>query len=295
MAKKNNMSLMFPFGCCVDCEDSPYHLDVLDILTELQRQGYIRSIATKNVPSKILKSARRCGFAIDASQVEGNVLKPPLKSKEDKNVWLTSPLCGGFLSDKHMGKVVLPSMWEWSLSEQHQWRTTLYEWGDAQLSSQKGNNRKHRVVDHAWLWRRYQQDVLDPLVYISQKHCVSTASVALRWALQSDADDRVGSVVVASKMILDPRTGRPFDRHVRLREAFRFELDEEDMEQLKRIPNEKEPEPQLLLDEASFEEKYLEQGQWENMEEDYQKFLETQDRDYESRATIDFGNKSLWL
>ena len=279
----------------VDCEDSPYHLDVLDILNELQRQGYIRSIATKNIPSKILKSARRCGFAIDASQVEGNVLQPPLMSNEDSNVWLTSPLCGGFLSDKHIGKVVLPSMWEWSRSEQHKWRTTLYEWGQAQLFLQEG--KRHQRVDHAWLWRQYQRDVLDPLVYISQKHGVSTASVALRWALQSDgADDRVGSVVVASKMVEDQRTGRPFDRHVRLREVFRFELDEEDMDQLKRIPVEKKPEPQLLLDEASFEEKFKEQGQWENMEEEYEKFLQTQDRDYDdSHSTIDFGNKALWL
>jgi hypothetical protein len=261
-------------------------LDVLDILTELQRQGYIRSIAAKNIPSKILKSARQCGFEIDASQLQGNVLKPP-KIKED-NVWLTSPLCGGFLSDKHIGKVVLPSMWHWSRSEQHKWRTILYEWGEAQLEE-----GKH--VDHAWLWWRYQQDVLDPLVSISQKHCVSTASVALRWALQLDDADRVGSVVVGSKMVEDQRTGRPFDRHVRLREVFRFELDEDDMEQLKRIPNEKVQEPQLLLDEASFEEKFLEHGQWENMEEEYQKFLESQDRDYDSRATIDFGNKSLWL
>jgi hypothetical protein len=203
-------------------------------------------------------------------------------------VWLTSPLCGGFLSDKHVGKVVLPPMWEWSLSAQHQWRKTLSEWGKAQLLEEG------KRVDHAWLWRRYQQDVLDPLVYISQKHRVSIASVALRWALQSDAD-RVGSVVVASKMMEDPRTGRPFDRHVRLREVFRFELDEEDMEQLKRIPNEQEEEPELLLDEASFEEKFLEQGQWESMEEEYQKFLETQDREYVSHAPIDFDNKSLWL
>ena len=101
---------------------------------------------------------------------------------------------------------------------------------------------------------------------------------------------------MASKMVEDQRTGRPFDRHVRLREVFRFELDEEDMDQLKRIPVEKEPEPQLLLDEASFEEKFKEQGQWENMEEEYEKFLQTQDRDYDdSHSTIDFGNKALWL
>lgn len=285
----------------VDCEDSPYHLDVLDILTDLQREGYIRSIAGKNIPSKILKSARQCGFAIDASQFEGNVLKPPPPPASNKDnhmdVWLTSPLCGGFLSDKHVGKVVLPSMWEWSRSEQHKWRTTLYEWGRAQQLQelQEGGSKRgdRGGVDHAWLWRRYQQDVLDPIVYISQKHGVSTASVALRWALQ--LDDGVGSVVVSSKMVEDLRTGRPFDRHMRLREVFRFELDEDDMEQLKRIPNDK-IEPELLLDEASFEEKFLEQGEWENMEEEYQKFLETRDRDYDSRATtIDFGNKSLWL
>jgi aryl-alcohol dehydrogenase-like predicted oxidoreductase len=39
-----------------------YHLDVLGTLTDLQRQGYIRSIGVENWPSALIRQAQRCGL-----------------------------------------------------------------------------------------------------------------------------------------------------------------------------------------------------------------------------------------
>lgn len=69
---------------------------------------------------------------------------------------------------------------------------------------------------------------METLEDVALKHRVSLASVALRWALQLD---HVASVVVACE-VGESSDDRPFDRPRQLRQVFRFELDEEDMERL---------------------------------------------------------------
>jgi diketogulonate reductase-like aldo/keto reductase len=90
------------------------------------------------------------------------------------------------------------------------------------------------------------------LGYISLKHGVTVASVALRWALQQEL---VTSVVPSCTLYATD--DRPFDRPAQLRQVFSFELDDEDLETLWAISGKEKPSSymtNLLHDLENFEE-----------------------------------------
>jgi aryl-alcohol dehydrogenase-like predicted oxidoreductase len=300
-------------------ESASYLMDILDYVTDLQREGYVRYIGITsennnlpgggNTPKKkkltkrndplasFLQTAHNYGFLVDTVQLQGNVLSPPLLPKSASTtrspiLSLTSPLAGGFLTDQHNGKVRIPSPIDLTPSERRHWQTTLSPWGLRQ--------REKDGIQYGWnrqeLWKRYQRDILDDtLSQIALKHEVSIASVALRWALQATPR---GSAMVTCNLGVSEDDERKDSRlslkhrPKRLRDVFRFELDEEDMhllEYMACVKNERdddfsfdsieEMEREFLL----YQDEIMEQHERRRKESD------------EYYPAIDFKNQKLWL
>ena len=284
---------------------------MLYYLTELQRDGYIRSITTKDIPWSILKSAQKSGFITSAAQCEGHLIKPPSKLTMRPNespppLWAEGSLCGGFLTDRYSNEVFMPpnmSKREWKV-----WNSVITEWGTSRMQTASTTNRNN---DPNWLWKLYQDNIVGTLDSIAAKHDVSIASVALRYLLQYH---NVQTAIVSSRLSSeDQKTGARIGRRIaQYRQVFAFELDEADVEQLKYLELKEKAlkkKEQVLTDHLSFEERYAEEGAWYGMEEDYERFLlrlegneefedtdeEVPDDDDDEYPEIDFDNKALWL
>lgn len=214
--------LTYVYSLIAGTKGSPYNLDVLDCLIDLQRDGLIRSIGGKNIPPKLLREAAACGFTIDSNHITLNLLDPTQYTHEMRlachdlgiKLLLSSPLGGGLLTNRYFQTRAEPPPWEMTPTERNYLVKVVSPWA-----------RKH---SHDGRWRVYQHVMMDTLGDVALKHGVSVASVALRWAMQLD---HVASVVVACRLgkLSD---GSPFDRPRQLRQVFQFELDEEDMERL---------------------------------------------------------------
>lgn len=195
---------------------------MLDCLVDLQRDGLIRSIAGKNMPHAFLREASVCGFAMDSNQITFNLLDPMRYTLDLRlachdlgmNLLLSSPLAGGMLTNRFLDKRIEPPPWQLTPTERNNLSKVVTPWA-----------RKHSQTDR---WRVYKGVMMETLEDVALKHRVSLASVALRWAMQLD---HVASVVVACELG-ESSDDRPFDRPRQLRQVFRFELDEEDMERL---------------------------------------------------------------
>lgn len=211
------------FATSTDTKGSQYHLDVLDVLSELQREGLLRSIATKNFPPDLLRKAVSCGFSIDTNAISCNLLDPTRYTKElrlacqDLNIQLIigDPLANDMLTSKFSNTQYEPPPWELTPKERNSLGKVVAPWAE-----------KHSKDDHRW--RTYQTTMMDTLDHIALKHSVSVSSVSLRWAMQLE---HVASVVVPCGLG-EMSDDRPFDLPQKLRQVFRFELDQDDMERL---------------------------------------------------------------
>ena len=196
----------------LDTSGSDYHLDVLDVLTDLQREGFVRSILTKDFSPDLLRQAASCGFAIDANKISCNLFNPIPYTKElqlacfDLKLPLrvSSPLAGGMLTGKYAGIQREPPPWELLPVERNYVNNTITRWA----KKIKDDNR----------WNIYQEYMMDTLIDIAHKHGVSVTLVSLRWAMQLD---HVASVIVPCDY--EPE---------KLRKVFCFELDDDDMDRL---------------------------------------------------------------
>ena len=315
------------------CDDgifvSPYAMDVLDVLSDLKSDGYLRSIAVatdldqdyrgkqvqvrriidkKQVEmSSFFRSAATFGFGIDAWQVPGSILNPQpqyisqfAKLSSTLNggepammTWLSSPLAGGLLTDRHVGKTRYPMPNKLTKIERRHFLTTLYQWGERRGVKVSATSNKVFESDQH-LWRRYQQDVLDDcLGYIALKHQVSIASVALRWTIQTTPR---GSAVATCRLSpAEDEEGRNKklslrNRPVQFREVFRFELDEEDIQMLNELSSQAQQQQQKPFPE------FPDGPEWEELDEAYlEAIMEQQEQQGHADHEIDFNNRKLWL
>jgi aryl-alcohol dehydrogenase-like predicted oxidoreductase len=295
-------------------QHAPYHLDVLDTLMELQRQGYIRSIGVENWPSALIRQAQRCGLTtnINVHQHSGNLVLPPpatadttssssatpISGLAQQQEWWTNPLlCGDFLSEPYLDRRVPPTQEVQGWRQIQTWN--MLKRGTGRVSE---NDKEYSLK----VWKRFQSDVLEPLQYMSRKHQVPMSAIALRWAMQQPQKQqrqgpkgRTGTTTTTSTVV-PFRVGRDqpetiLPQQLRgFRDVFRFELDEEDFEQLERtvIARAKPKKTTLRIDdvEVPLEDIPLEflKGYVEPQDsDDY-----GDDKEY---PVIDFGNKSLWL
>ena len=202
-----------------DCKKSPYHLDVLDTLFEMQREGLVQSISTKGFPPSMIQSALGCGFNIYSNEVTGNLLNT-YNLQSNKKVdgcfrLISSPLGGGLFTNKY---------------SQYQ------EWERMPLSKQKQFNHMYEKISPGTelgsikKWERYRS-IIDTLDDMSFRYQTSIESIVLRWLLQLNQSD---SISVGTKLH-HKQDGAPYSRQRDLRQVFTFSLEEADMERLRQI------------------------------------------------------------
>mmetsp|Transcript_11884 Transcript_11884/g.20190 ORF Transcript_11884/g.20190 Transcript_11884/m.20190 type:complete len:529 (-) Transcript_11884:1030-2616(-) len=203
------------------CEHSPYHLDVLDSLFEMKREGLIQSISTQNFPPSLLRSALSCGFEIQSNSIVGNLMNTHnlrsdselgiLCSEQELSRHISAPLGGGLFTDSisQSSKKKIEALFGICCRD------------------------KSSVVSTSQKWAKYQS-IKNTLHELSQKYQVSCESISLRWLLQMN-EEAGDSIIVGSRLGMDLREqqgGSPYNRQSDLREVFTFALEDDDMELL---------------------------------------------------------------
>jgi len=235
-----------------------YYLDLLDALQDLKREGLVRGVSARNIPSdQFLFMTQQAGFGhmIITNQLDANLLDPAnllhinesnhdmlLQQQQESTrrplTVVASPLAGGWLTDRFLDRAIdgsrqLPPVstrWlkQLSFQERRQWQCGIVEsWS---LKHCPNNNHDDIRV----LWQAYHDKLLSPLQEMAHKHGVSIASVVLRWILQIE---NVASTTVACRLLpnrhyWDERRRDNQNRAQQLRQVFQFELDDRDMDDL---------------------------------------------------------------
>lgn len=219
---------------------SPYTFDTLSVLTDLQREGLVRSISGLNFPPHAMEEIERNGFHLDYNQISCNLLhstdyteylqkgKYSQRNENNQQIVVSSPLAGGLLTNRYsnipismLNRKGLPRDEYMSSSEAWSYKRDL-------VKNWYPIHKDERQNCHPW--HLFNNKMMKVLEDIACKHEVSIATVVLRWSIQLD---QVGSVVVGSSLntkYID--SDRDFTRHRDLREVFTLNLVEEDMARL---------------------------------------------------------------
>jgi aryl-alcohol dehydrogenase-like predicted oxidoreductase/enamine deaminase RidA (YjgF/YER057c/UK114 family) len=182
----------------------PAWLDALHRLAELRAEGLINAIGLTNFDAAHLHLALADGIPIATNQVSFSLLDRraagPLSGlcrATGVKLLAYGTLCGGFLSEKWLGRPAPDAISDWSRS------------------------KYRRFIDAAGGWDAFQ-GVLAAAAEIARKHGVSVANVATRWVLDH------GSV---AGVIIGARLGEREHRADNLK-VFDFALDAEDRARL---------------------------------------------------------------
>ena len=217
-----------------------YHLEVLDHLQELVRDGLIRSVSVANFPSSLLLQAAQEDVdlvrLVESNQLLYNLLNPNTVGLEEELVFadlgikllLNDPLAGGLLTDRHYQAQHGRGTWKLTASERQHVKTSLAAWLE-----------HNELVDSSSdSWSAYQSKLLPVLAEIAWKHQVSIASVFLRWTLQDKVDIVASTVVPLTSLVDDDDWSQSQEA---LRQVFSFELDQDDTNRLDAISGRERP------------------------------------------------------
>lgn len=184
--------------------EHPAWLDALHELTRLRQEGLIGEIGVTNFDSAHLNLALADGIPLVSNQVSFSLIDRRAaghlaETCKRHNVQLLAygTLCGGFLSERWLGKHEPDSVHDWS------------------------GSKYLRFIHAAGGWEGYQ-GILTAAERIARKHKVSISNVATRWVLEHA---HVAGVIVGARL------GENQHRADNLR-LFRFELDSDDHELL---------------------------------------------------------------
>lgn len=259
-------------------QGSPYHLDVLDCVEDMKREGLVRSVSGRNLPNELLRLADSCGFHLDSNQIDFNLLDTTAYDMErrltcdDLNTPLlvSSPLAGGLLT--RCGLKHEPNTWQLRPEEAFHIKETLPKWAERHGGASSSPSS---------VWSSFQSILMETLRDIALKHRVSVGSVNLRWSLQHE--HIAGSVVTCRLCQKEGDSGRPRKpRSQELREVFTFDLDEEDMTRLWESSNTPPSSDEPDADDFRRE-----------MFEEENGFFQTPQN--EEHSPIDFSKRKLWL
>lgn len=160
--------------------DSNY-LDALKYMAELQQEGKIKHLALTNFDTEHLQIILEQGIKIVSNQVQFSLVdrRPEVKMIqlcEQNNVKLFTygSVCGGFLSEKYLGK-----------SEPNP------------MTLETVSLRKYKNMIDAWGGWSLFQELLKVLDKIANKHQVSIPNVAVRYILDKPA---VAGVIVGARL-----------------------------------------------------------------------------------------------
>jgi aryl-alcohol dehydrogenase-like predicted oxidoreductase/enamine deaminase RidA (YjgF/YER057c/UK114 family) len=180
--------------------EHPAWLDALHEMKSMQEEGFIRALGVTNFDAAHLSLALSDGIPVATNQVSFSLVDrraagdlSELCRSSGVRLLAYGTLCGGFLSDKWLGKPEPHDIADWSKS------------------------KYKRFIDASGGWDRFQA-LLAAAGAIARKHGVTVSNVATRWVLEHE------SVAAA---IIGARLGENEHRDDNLR-TFQFSLDAED-------------------------------------------------------------------
>lgn len=273
-----------------------YHLEVIDALHDMQRDGYLRSIGVEDWPLTLIKQAQQYGFNLHVHQLSGNLLLPPPRSEAVSGEirpleWWVNPLANNFLSD-NVSLTRNPPIHAKGWNDVRKW----YE------RKHRNKQGKKETISDFDVWKVYKKDVYENLRHVSEKHEVSIAAIALRWCLQEkapgDRNQPASSIIYPLSLVEEPE-GRLAQELRGLRNVFRFGLDEEDMEILDSMVARAKPKAtKIRIDEIDvpiedIPAEFLREFKAMNGGQDEDDFMDGEEA--EDYPKIDFNNPTLWL
>ena len=159
--------------------EHPAWLDALHELTALRKEGLITEIGVTNFDAAHLQLALSDGIPLLTNQVPFSLLDRraagPLANlckTTDTRLLGYGTLCGGFLSDRWLGKPEPVDIPDWS------------------------KMKYKRFIDTAGGWQQFQT-LLAAAAEIGEKHEVSTSNVATRWVLEQSG---VAGVIIGARL-----------------------------------------------------------------------------------------------
>lgn len=180
--------------------EHPAWLDALHEMQAMKEEGLIGALGLTNFDAAHLGLALADGIEIASNQVSFSLIDRRAAGDlsalcQNKGVKLLAygTLCGGFLSEKWLGRAEPETIPDWSRS------------------------KYKRFIDTAGGWTVYQ-GILQAAAEIARKHGVSVSNVASRWVLEHPA---------VAATIIGARLGENEHRDDNLK-VFTFKLDEED-------------------------------------------------------------------
>ncbi|MCF4967929.1 aldo/keto reductase [Nostoc sp. CMAA1605] len=189
-------------------QDSNY-LDALKYMAELQTEGKIKHLALTNFDTEHLQIITEAGIKIVSNQVQFSLVdrRPEVNmvrfcQQHDIKLFTYGSLCGGFLSEKYLGKPEARS-----------------------LDLTTVSLRKYKNMIDAWGGWQLFQELLNTLKQIADKHQVSIANVAVRYILDKPA---VGGVIVGARLGI----AEHLEDNAKV---FSFHLDTEDSDRINTI------------------------------------------------------------
>ncbi|MBB1251049.1 aldo/keto reductase [Rhizobium sp. G21] len=180
--------------------EHPAWLDALHEMQAMKEEGLIGALGLTNVDAAHLALALADGIEIVSNQVSFSLIDrraagdlSRVCARSGVKLLAYGTLCGGFLSEKWLGKPEPTEIADWSRS------------------------KYKRFIDAAGGWEPYQA-ILRAASSIGRKHNVSLSNVASRWVLEHEA---------VAATIIGARLGESEHRDDNLN-VFRFALDADD-------------------------------------------------------------------
>ncbi|MBT8329754.1 MAG: aldo/keto reductase [Desulfofustis sp.] len=159
--------------------EHPAWLDALHELNELREQGLIGEIGVTNFDAAHLHLAMTDGIPIRTNQVSFSLIDrracgdlAELCRQHNVHLLAYGTLCGGFLSEKWLGKAEPKEILDWS------------------------SMKYKRFIDTAGGWEIYQS-ILEAASSIASKYDVSISNVATRWVLEQSG---VAGVIIGARI-----------------------------------------------------------------------------------------------
>ncbi|MEP9372946.1 aldo/keto reductase [Mesorhizobium sp. KR1-2] len=184
--------------------EHPAWLDALHEMARLKEEGLIGAIGVTNFDAAHLAVALADGVPLATNQVSFSLVDrraagalSELCARTGTKLFAYGTLCGGFLSDKWLGKPEPTEIPDWSRS------------------------KYKRFIDTAGGWESFQ-GILSAAAEIGRKHGVSISNVASRWVLEHEA---VAATIIGARISENEHRADNLN-------VFSFSLDAEDKARL---------------------------------------------------------------
>lgn len=182
------------------------YLDALKYMAELQAEGKIKHLALTNFDTEHLQIITAAGIKIVSNQVQFSLVdrRPEVNmvqfcQQHDIKLFTYGSVCGGFLSEKYLGKPE-PRTFDLTTVSLKKYKQMIDTWGG---------------------WKLFQE-LLSTLKSIADKHRVSISNVAVRYILDKPS---VGGVIVGARLGIS--------EHIEDNgKVFSLSLDEADLKQI---------------------------------------------------------------